>query len=133
MNRNTKMFITYYDLIYVLAINMKLESHLCHQNESRNESTEHLTIADFPRTPHKTGYACPHCLTANSLTAQGANSNPVSTETANSPHEKDAPECAHEFGYITSGDRIPEECLTCPNLLKCLTKKDHMKEALRER
>jgi hypothetical protein len=125
LNRNTKTFITYYDLIYVLAINMKLESHPCPQNEF----TEHHTLTDFPRTSHKTGYACPRCLTANSLTAQSANSNPVSTETANSPHEKDAPECAHEFGYITSGDRIPEECLTCPNLLKCLTKKDHMKEA----
>jgi hypothetical protein len=83
-------------------------------------------LTDFSRTPKETHYACSHSLTEDNLDTQS--SNLASAETTDGPREKDAPECAHYFGYVESGNRIPEECLTCPRLLKCLTNKDYITE-----
>ena len=126
LNRNTKKFITYYDLIYSSGIKIKAKSQTSLQNESEKESTEPLTLTDLSRTPKETHYACSQSLTEDNLATQ--NSNPVSAETKYVSREKDVPECAHYFGYVASGDRIPEECLTCPKLLTCLTNKDCIKE-----
>ena len=56
------------------------------------------------------------------------NTHLASAETTNEKHEKNPPECAHYFGYVSSGDKIPEDCLTCSRLLKCLTIKGGTKE-----
>lgn len=56
------------------------------------------------------------------------NTNFVSAETTNENHKTNPPECAHYFGYVSSGDRIPEDCLTCSKLLNCLTSKGCTKE-----
>ena len=53
---------------------------------------------------------------------------PTPTQTTNEPREKDEPKCAHYFGYVSSGVKIPEDCLTCSKLLKCLTSKDGIQE-----
>ena len=67
-----------------------------------------------------------HPLTENNLDTQ--TSNPDPTQTTNHPHEKNTPKCAHYFGYILSGNKIPEDCLTCSKLLKCLTSKGGIQE-----
>jgi len=56
------------------------------------------------------------------------NSPLVSTETTIRHREKHSPECAHYFGYVSSGEKIPEDCLTCSRLLKCLTSKSSLNE-----
>jgi hypothetical protein len=86
---------------------------------------EPLTPTDFSTSPKETYGDCSHPLTDKPSTQ---NSNPASAETADIPSETDAPECAHYFGYVASGDRIPKECLACPRLLKCLTNKNYIKE-----
>jgi hypothetical protein len=125
LNRNTKKFITYYDLIYLSGMKINLNSQTDIQNKSEKDSMEPLTLTDFSRSPKEIYCACSHPLTDNLATQ---NSNPASAETTDIPCETDAPECAHYFGYVASGDRIPKECLTCPKLLKCLTNKNYIKE-----
>lgn len=105
-------------------IKIKLKSQGELQNKLEKEHMETLPLTDFLRTPKGTYYNCSHPLTDNLATQK---SNPA-TETTDSPPKKDAPECAHYFGYVASGDRIPKECLTCPRLLKCLTYKNYVKE-----
>lgn len=85
------------------------------QNETEKETTEPQTPTDPPTN-----------LTENSLDLQTSTHAP--TETTNKPHEKDATKCVHYFGYVSSGVKIPEECLTCSKLLKCLTSKDGIEE-----
>jgi len=108
----------------VITIKIKIQTDP--QNECEKESTEPLTLTDLPRTRKENDYVSSHSLTEDNLVTQS--SNPASAETVDRPREKDTPECAHYFGYVASGDRIPEECLTCPKLLKCLTNKDYIKE-----
>jgi hypothetical protein len=92
------------------------------QNECEKETAEPLTPADTPETD----YIHSQALTENTLNTE--NPNPVSAETTDNSREKDAPECAYYFGYVSSGERIPEECLTCSRLLKCLTSKGGIDE-----
>lgn len=125
LNRNTKKFITYYDLIYLLGIKISLKNQTDIQNKPEKDSMKPLTLTDFSKSPKGTFCDCSHPLTAN-LDAQ--NSDPASVETTDIHRETDAPECAHYFGYVASGDRIPKECLTCPRLLKCLTNNNYIKE-----
>ena len=107
---------------------IKVKSLTGLQNECKREFMEPLTLTDFSRTHKETYYACSHALTGDNQVTQSSNSNPASAETTDEPREKDAPECTHYFGYVASGDKIPEECLICPKLLKCLTNKDYIKE-----
>jgi hypothetical protein len=84
--------------------------------------------------------ACPHCLTEiapqeNPLT-QETTSSPdkempkIKLEPAPTAEEKTAQEptkarCAHYLGYLSqrsSKERIPEECITCPDTINCILK-----------
>jgi len=125
LNRNTKKFITYYDLLYLSGMKINLKSQTDIKNKSEKDSMKPLTLTDFSTSPKETCCDCSHSLTDN-LDTQ--NSDPASTETKDIPRETDAPECAHYFGYVASGDRIPKDCLTCPRLLNCLTNKNYIKE-----
>ncbi|MGW8289076.1 MAG: hypothetical protein ACWGNP_02275, partial [Candidatus Bathyarchaeia archaeon] len=93
------------------------------QNEK--ETTEPQTPTDLPAKLTETE-ASNSSITENSLDLQTSTSTPK--ETTNKPHEKDATKCIHYFGYVSSGVKIPEECLTCSKLLKCLTSKDGIEE-----
>jgi hypothetical protein len=104
---------------------IKLKSQTDIQNKSEKDSMKPLTLTDFSRSPKETYCDCSHPL-ADNLATQ--NSNPASAETKDIPRETDAPECAHYFGYVASGDRIPKECLACSKLLNCLTNKNYIKE-----
>ena len=85
----------------------------------QNESKEALTLTDSPANPTQTDHLESYQITENSFDLQP--SDPTQTVTTNQPREKDALKCAHYFGYVSSGEKIPEECLTCSKLLKCLT------------
>jgi hypothetical protein len=103
-----------------LGITILIKIRTDTENETEEETTEHLKLTDSPESPKETDYTSPH-----SLTEYLATQNPdlTSAETVDEPHEKEETECVHYFGYVLSGEKIPEECLTCSRLLKCLTSK----------
>jgi hypothetical protein len=40
-----------------------------------------------------------------------------------SNNEEDPAECPHHFGYLANRDKktpIPQECISCPKVLKCI-------------
>lgn len=96
-----------------------------HPNESEKKSTEHLTLTDPSGIPEETVYGYSHTKTEHEPVTQNSNPDPAETDER---HAEDAQECAHYFGYVSSGDTIPDECLTCPKLLKCLANKDGIQE-----
>jgi hypothetical protein len=97
-----------------LGITILIKIRTDQQNETE-EATELQTPTDPPAN-----------LNENSFDLQ--TSTPAPNETTNKPREKDATKCVHYFGYVSSGVKIPEECLTCSKLLKCLTSKDGIEE-----
>lgn len=82
--------------------------------------------------------ACPRCFTAlngmESVSVTEAEVNPcadtgrgeVSTKVAIKKIESAASkECARGFGYLSKrakGEGIPDDCMTCENIVKCMTK-----------
>jgi hypothetical protein len=108
-----------------LGITILIKIRTERQNETEKETTEPQTPTDIPTNLTETE-ASNSSITENSLDLQ--TSTPTPNETTNKPHEKDATKCIHYFGYVSSGVKIPEECLTCSKLLKCLTSKDGIEE-----
>ena len=105
-----------------MGITILIKIQTDQQNEK--EATEHPTSTDLPAKLTETEVS-KSSITENSLDLQTSTSAPK--ETTNKPHE-DATKCVHYFGYVSSGVKIPEECLTCPKLLKCLTSKDGIED-----
>jgi hypothetical protein len=85
--------------------------------------------------------ACPYCLTEiteepNEPAIEPEQEVPVGELEAKDAHVKasiDAPEksvekprkCAHQFGYLSkrsSKEQIPEECMMCEDIVKCMLK-----------
>jgi len=110
----------------VLGITILIKIRTDQQNETEKETTEPQTPTDPPANPTETEPTTSYSITENSLDLQ--TSTPAPNETTNKPHQKDATKCVHYFGYVSSGVKIPEECLTCSKLLKCLTSKDGIEE-----
>ena len=106
-----------------MGITILIKIQTDQQNEK--EATEPPTSTDLPAKLTETEVS-KSSITENSLDLQTSTSAP--NETTNKPHEKDATKCVHYFGYVSSGVKIPEECLTCSKLLKCLTSKDGMED-----
>lgn len=74
----------------------------------------------------KTYYACPHCLSKVNIPEKKTQKQ---EETANEPEEDAESEednsltCPYHFGYLKTKPKnasIPDECLTCPKMIKCL-------------
>ena len=95
------------------------------RTDQQKETTEPQTPTD-PLANLAETEASNLSISENSLDLQTSTS--ASNETTNKPYEKDATKCVHYFGYVSSGVKIPEECLTCSKLLKCLTSKDGIEE-----
>ncbi len=95
-------------------------------NEIEKETTKYQTPTDPPANPTEADSPHSYSLTENSLNLHP--STPAPTETTNEPREKHEPKCGYYFGYVSSGDKIPEECLTCSKLLNCLTNKGGIQE-----
>jgi len=88
-----------------------------------------VRLTDLSRKPvEETYYACPFCLSRLDVEEV--------TEPSEHPHdekgieekvevEATAPNCSHEFGYLWSRPKdsaIPDECLICPRILRCMVK-----------
>lgn len=86
-----------------------------------------LLVTDMSKTLRDTYYACPYCLSKVEIVVKDEKGlDPVSFETSDNPKEMSSHECPHHFGHLRDllGDAlIPEECLTCPQLIRCSTKK----------
>jgi hypothetical protein len=108
-----------------LGITILIKIQTDQQNETEKETTEPQTPTDPPTNLTETE-ATNSSMTENSLDLQ--TSTPAPNVTINKLHDKDATKCVHYFGYVSSGVKIPEECLTCSKLLKCLTRKDGIEE-----
>ena len=70
-----------------------------------------INLQQDPKIPYN---ACPNCLTEVAV-----------VETESSQPETIA-DCKHHFGYLNEKElkyQIPDECLTCTELIKCMTPK----------
>lgn len=108
-----------------MGITILIKIQTDQQNEIEKETTEPKKPTDSPANLTETE-ATNSSITENNLDLQ--TSTPAPSETTDKLHEKDATKCVHYFGYVSSGVKIPEECLTCSKLLKCLTSKDGIEE-----
>jgi len=82
-----------------------------------------VLVDDFDRMVRETYYACPHCKSRVDILVTGEDAFRFS------PSEEDIPPstsiCPYYFGYLSSfskDSRIPEECLTCTRIAKCMTR-----------
>ncbi|MEM2917469.1 MAG: hypothetical protein QXN63_03835 [Candidatus Bathyarchaeia archaeon] len=74
----------------------------------------------------KTYYACPHCLSKVNMPkkeTQKPKDTAKETEEDTEKEEDSSPTCPYHFGYLKTKPKnasIPDECLTCPKMIKCL-------------
>lgn len=75
----------------------------------------------------ETYYACPHCfsrVSASDNLEKGLGEAPLGALRDDSEGiENDAVNCAHSLGYLKTRPKdspIPDECLTCSRILKCM-------------
>ena len=106
-----------------MGITILIKIQTDQQNEKETRDPQMPT--DLPANLTETE-ASNSSITENTLDLQ--TSTPAPKETTNKPHEKDATKCVHYFGYVSSGVKIPEKCLTCSKLLRCLTSKAEIQE-----
>jgi hypothetical protein len=82
--------------------------------------------------------ACPHCLeriapdagskvedSAISVAVENVDSKPEQPRKLEHPVEESALKCVHHLGYLSgrsSKEKIPEECMICRNVVKCMLK-----------
>jgi hypothetical protein len=97
-----------------------------------------VELADFCKKPMQTYQACPFCFTKVGEPEEPKLSETTSALTreesklmegggdASSERDADNPqevECAHYFGYLKKRPKktaIPDDCLTCPQMIKCI-------------
>ncbi len=75
----------------------------------------------------ETYYACPHCFSRMSFSdnlEKGLGEAPLGAlRDASKSIKNDAVYCAHSLGYLKTRPKdspIPDECLTCSRILKCM-------------
>jgi len=77
--------------------------------------------------PRETYYACPHCYSPLEITVRnGRHPKPVSVGASKEAKEKPPQTCPQQLGYLNTlaaNAPFPEECLTCPAIVKCVCKK----------
>jgi len=86
-----------------------------------------LLLIDSFKMPRETYYACPHCNSPLDLAVKnGKDLNVVSVEASKSVKGITPSECPHHLGHLKTlakNDQFPDECLTCPAIMKCACKK----------
>lgn len=89
--------------------------------------TEPLKMIDLSRGPEETGfYVCPYCMSKlDATTEQESTPKPSVKKPVESVEtSKAGPQnCPHYLGYLkgrAKNSSIPNECLTCPEAIKCL-------------
>ena len=122
----------------------------CPNPKCNGDVNKPLLLTDRSKTPAETYYACPRCMTKlDSVskmqdvqdlvppTAQKLPEEDKSPEVLEQkktegkpakplePKEETPPECSHYLGYLSRrppSTPIPEECLTCRKMMKCVLK-----------
>lgn len=109
------------------------QAMVCSYSKCGNSFSEpiELTIIHADGFP-ETYYACPHCLsrvtTPDNLKKRPSDALPSASkkgpkESANGIGKDKPAGCAHFLGYLKTrpkGSPIPDECLTCAAIMKCM-------------
>ena len=105
----------------------KSEELTCPNKKCGKIITEPLEMIDLSRSPKETVfYVCPYCMskldamTEQKSTPKRSIKKPIEAIKTN----KTGPQnCPHYLGYLkgrAKNTSIPDECLTCPETIKCL-------------
>lgn len=91
--------------------------------------SEPVWLTDLSCKPREeTYYACPFCFSRVEIDEVLGESASASRDKSDGKVGGDkkvaVAECLHKFGYLKSrskGSEIPDECLTCPKILQCMS------------
>ena len=82
-------------------------------------------LTDSSTVSRQSYYACPHCMSKIDVMVE--NMKIVGVKPSEYPKVFDSPaKCAYFFGFLNTIPKeasIPEECLICPKVLQCSTKR----------
>ncbi|MEM3000101.1 MAG: hypothetical protein QW674_03650 [Candidatus Bathyarchaeia archaeon] len=82
-------------------------------------------ITDSSTFPRQSYYACPHCMSKLEITVK--NMKIVDVKPAEYPKVFDSPaKCAHFSSLLNAqlhDGMLPDECLLCPKVLQCRSRK----------
>jgi len=98
------------------------KAFVCPYLQCRRTFRKPLMLTDGSKVPRETYYACPHCLSKVDVAVDGReNVHMLSVEASERNELGKLVECAYHFGYLKNLPKgaIPDECLTCANLMKC--------------
>ncbi len=89
---------------------------------------EPLLLRDLSKNPAERYYVCPHCIIKLDDFAgeYQEKASQVSVKHPEELKEKNSSPCTHHVGYLKTvpkGGPVPDGCLTCPELLRCMFKK----------
>lgn len=82
-----------------------------------------MLVDDFNKVIRETYYACPHCKSRVDIVVTNEDAFKFSSGGKDIPPS--ASVCPYYFGYLSlfcKKSPIPEECLTCARITKCMTK-----------
>jgi len=106
---------------------LKSEDLVCPNKKCGKIITEPLKMIDLSRSPEETVfYVCPYCMSKlDATTGQKSTPKPSIKKPIEAiKTEKTVPQnCPHYLGYLKGRAKntpIPNECLTCPETIKCL-------------
>lgn len=102
----------------------KFEPFVCPNPKCAKSFGGPVLLNDFSETPIGEYYACPHCKSKLAPTMGSLKEKQRERDNG----ETNAPDstCPHFFGYLKTrpqGDSIPDECLYCIKVLRCLIKR----------
>ena len=118
------------------------DEYICPSDHCGRVFSEPLRLTDLSNRPQEeTYYACPFCfsrvsvikLLRNSAYSDATNSDSSlsyspsgnqSSEKTIDEKKTTPPNCPHQFGYLknrSKGAEIPDKCLTCQNILQCMS------------
>lgn len=111
-------------------ISEELQSFLCPNHNCGREFEKPLIVNDLSKTPAKTFYACPYCLsevkTSQKKKQKKYEHAPAEIKNVSTKRKKVKPRsdfnCPHYLGYLKErlkNEPVPEECLTCPKIIQC--------------
>ncbi len=89
---------------------------------------EPLLLRDLSKNPAERYYVCPHCIIKldNCTVEYQEKSSQVPVKHPEELKEKNSSSCTHHVGYLKAlpkGGPVPDGCLTCAELLRCMFKK----------
>lgn len=109
----------------------KSEALICPNEQCGKTISKPLKVDDLSKKPKETFYVCPYCMSrldVKTLELRGppkpvSIKEPVSVEKGRIVKETSPKKCPQFLGYLKKRPKnapIPDECLTCPEAIKCL-------------